>query len=163
MVRGRGGRRSRRILQAAAPVQGQKSGELTLFHCDGRAHVYALCCALVADKLVCLHRTEANRHRSAFQTKGCDCFGARSGNDGLQRWIVCENRCVRLGDRFPGSWLLAGGSQFDSCRRTNARDASGRGVDSHWSSRRLESAKEMRSRVKCGSAFGATNALPLLA
>ena len=34
-----------------------------MIHCNGRTHVYAPCCALVVDKLVCFHRTEANCHR----------------------------------------------------------------------------------------------------
>lgn len=38
-------------------------GELTWFHCHGRTHVYALCRALLVNKLVCFHRTKANCHR----------------------------------------------------------------------------------------------------
>jgi hypothetical protein len=101
---------------------------LTWFHCHGRTHVYALCCALVVDKLVCFHRTKANCHRSLHTVEQA-CVLLRRPD------AVATGRRLSATMNEPGqliywAWrsllrlsrLLSGRLLFDTCRETNARD-----------------------------------------
>jgi hypothetical protein len=125
-------------LQAAAwgGNRGSRSIKLTILHCHGRTHVYALCRTLVVDQLVCFSSTEANRHGDLCAAEYCSvCTRKRQQvrNGWLRRMgraMSMSTNVFGLANRFPG-WRLLRSSKALAVR-ANARGAAEHGEDGDW-------------------------------